>query len=75
MKKSNTIDLASIRAEYAKAPQFSADNTHEACICKVYYDQGKKFTICVNYWMPSEIAKGERTVFGESQELIEKLYI
>lgn len=69
------MELSLIRLEYSKVPQFSADNTHEAVICKVYYSGGKTHCICVNYWMPSEIEKGERTVFGELQVMIEKLYV
>lgn len=68
-------ELAIIRSEYKKAPQFCADNIHEACIMKGYYHRGKTHYIGVNYWTADQIEKGERTVFGEYQIFLGKLYI
>jgi hypothetical protein len=68
-----TINLSEIRSEYKKAPQFSADGTHEAFIVKLYTSK-KKFTVGVNYWTKEEAVKGEREMDGIKCVIIEKLY-
>jgi hypothetical protein len=65
--------LAEIRKEHAKAPQFSAGNTHEAYIVKLYYTK-TQYTVSVNYWTPEAAAIGYRMSYGCRVEIIEKLY-
>lgn len=71
--KMTTFNLSEIRNDYKKAPQFSADGTHEAYIVKLFYTK-KKFTVGVNYWTKEEAAKGERMMDGSKCVIIEKLY-
>lgn len=66
-------EINQVRAEHTKCPQFSSDNTHEAVIAEIIVS-AKKSTLGVNYWTPQEIEKGQRTVFGELQFFVTKLY-
>lgn len=64
-----------IRTQYKKAPQFSAGNTHEAMICKLFYSK-KKFTIGVSYWTKEELKTGIRdNGDGTKSIVIEPLYL
>jgi hypothetical protein len=67
------INLAEIRNEYSKAPQFSANNTHEAYIVKLWVSK-RRFTIGVNYWTKEEAANGTRMMSDTKCEIIAPLY-
>ena len=69
----NSINLSEIRNEYSKAPQFSADNTHEAFIVKLWVSK-RRFTIGVNYWTKEESAKGVRMMDDVKCEIVAPLY-
>ncbi len=67
-------DLQLIRKEYAKAPQFSSNKTHEAYIVKLWINPSK-FTIGVNYWNKEDLKTGVRFMEGGIRcEVIAPLY-
>lgn len=74
--KNSPIDLAAIRAEYKKAPQFaSTPEVREAVICKIYYTK-TKYTIGVQYWTADQCKAGSITLSdGNKSEYVAMLYV
>ncbi len=67
--------IQSIRLSHSKAPQFSADQTHEAVIVQTYTISGKSNSFGVQYWTQTQIATGRRSLDGGgTAKYLERLY-
>ena len=54
-------------------PQFTSDGLFEVCAGKQYKANGT-FYISLSYWSEKDIQKGQRTIFGQIEIFLSKIY-